>query len=79
MAKGAIYGFTTLLKDPKTALPDSGQFPASSYDPRWMGKTVDVRGTVSRVEVDKGRFPPYATIHFKEAKNDKIHGLYPEL
>ncbi len=76
-AKGAIYWFTTLLQDPKTPLPDSGQFLVSSYDPRWNGKTVDVRGTVSRVEIDKGKFPPYATIHFKESKNDKFTAYTP--
>jgi hypothetical protein len=57
MSKGAIYWFTTLLKDPKTPLPESGQLLASSYDPRWIGKTVDERGTVSRVDIDKGKFP----------------------
>jgi len=77
MAKGAIYWFTTLLKDPKTALPESGQFLASSYDPRWIGKMVDVRGTVSRVDIDQGKFPPYATIHFKEAKNDNFTAYTP--
>jgi hypothetical protein len=38
---------------------------------------VIVRGTVSRVDVDKGRFPPYATIHFKESKNDKFTAYTP--
>jgi len=76
-SKGAIYWFTTLLKDPKTPLPESGQFLASSYDPRWVGKMVNVRGTVSRVDVDKGKFPPYATIHFKESKNDKFTAYTP--
>jgi hypothetical protein len=76
-AKGAIYWFTELLKDPKTAIPESGQFLASSYDPRWKGKAVSVRGTVSRVEIDKGKFPPYATIHFKESKDDKFTAYTP--
>jgi len=77
MSKGAIYWFTTLLKDPKTPLPESWQFLASSYDPRWIGKTIDVRGTVSRVDIDKGKFPPYATIHFKESRNDKFTAYTP--
>jgi hypothetical protein len=77
MSKGAIYWFTTLLKDPKAPLPESGQFLASSYDPRWIGKTVAVRGTVSRVDIDKGKFPPYATIHFKESSNDRITAYTP--
>lgn len=76
-SKGAIYWFTALLKDPKTPLPESGQFLASSYDPRWIGKMVIVRGTVSRVDVDKGKFPPYATIHFKESKTDKFTAYTP--
>jgi hypothetical protein len=76
-SKGAIYWFTTLLKDPETPLPESGQFLASSYDPRWIGKMVNVRGTVSRVDVDKSKFPPYATIHFKESKNDKFTAYTP--
>jgi len=76
-SKGAIYWFTTLLKDPKTPLPESGLFLASSYDPRWIGKMVIVRGTVSRVDVDKGKFPPYATIHFKESKDDKFTAYTP--
>jgi hypothetical protein len=58
-------------------LPDAGQFLVSSYDPRWLGKTVDVRGTVSRVDVDKQRHPPYATIHFKEARNDQFTAYTP--
>lgn len=75
-SKGAIFWFTALLKDPKTQLPDLSHFLASSYDPRWMGKMVEVRGTVSRVDVEKGS-PPYATIHFKEAKNDRFTAFTP--
>lgn len=76
-AKGGIYWFTALLKDPKTQLPELSQFLASSYDPRWMGKMVEVRGTVARVELDTNGFPRYATIHFKEAKNDRFMAFTP--
>jgi hypothetical protein len=41
-----------------------------------MGKIVEVRGTVSRVDVEKGS-PPYATIHFKESKNDRFTAFTP--
>jgi hypothetical protein len=75
-SKGAIFWFTALLKDPKTPLPGVSHFLASSYDPRWMGKILEVRGTVSRVDVEKG-FPPYATIHFKESKNDRFTAFTP--
>ncbi len=76
-SKGAIFWFTALLKDPKTQLPDLSHFLASSYDPRWMGKVVEVRGTVSRVEVDTSGSPRYATIHFKESKNDRFTAFTP--
>jgi hypothetical protein len=75
-SKGALFWFTELLKDPKTPLPDVSHFLASSYDSRWIGKTVEVRGTVSRVDVQSGH-PPYATIHFKESKNDRFTAFTP--
>jgi hypothetical protein len=75
-SKGALFWFTALLKDPKTPLPDVSHFLASSYDPHWMGRTVEVRGTVFRVDVAPGH-PPYATIHFKESKNDKFTAFTP--
>ena len=71
-AKGTIIWFQALLKEPKTELPEAGLFKASSYDPHWMDKEVEVRGTVSRVDLDKGKFPPYATIHFKESNGDRL-------
>jgi hypothetical protein len=76
-SKGAIYWFTALLKDPKTPLPDMAHFLASSYDPRWIGKVVEVRGTVSRVDLDTNGSPRYATIHFKDAKNDRFTAFTP--
>jgi len=75
-SKGALFWYTALLKDPKTPLPDVSHFLASSYDPHWMGRIVEVRGTVSRVDVAQGH-PPYATIHFKESKNDKFTAFTP--
>jgi hypothetical protein len=76
-SKGALFWFTALLKDPKTQVPDVSHFLASSYDPRWMGKMVEVRGTVSRVELDTNGSPLYATIHFKESKNDRFTAFTP--
>jgi len=71
--------FQKLLKDPKAATPDTqvAHFRASSYDPHWLGKIVEVRGTVARVDLAKGQFPPYATIHFKESSGDKITAYTP--
>jgi hypothetical protein len=71
--------FQALLKDPKAAIPDAqvAHFRASSYDPHWLGKIVAVRGTVLRVDVAKGQFPPYATIHFKESSGDNITAYTP--
>src|SRR5579864_2809621 len=76
-SKGALFWFTALLKDPKTQVPDVSHFLASSYDPRWIGKMVEVRGTVSRVELDTDGSPRYATIHFKESKNDRFTAFTP--
>jgi hypothetical protein len=63
--RGVLFWFTTVLKDPKAVIPDAqvAHFRASSYDSRWLGKTVEVRGTVSHVDLRKGfrrmrdRFP----------------------
>jgi len=76
-SKGAIAWFTALPKDPKTPIPDVSRFLASSYDPRWMGKVVEVRGTVARVDLDTNGSPRYATIHFKESKNDRFTAFTP--
>jgi hypothetical protein len=76
-SKGIIMWFQALLKDPKTPLPEAGIFRASSYDPHWMGQVVQVRGTVSHVDLDKGKFPPYATIHFKESNGDRLTVFTP--
>jgi hypothetical protein len=50
------------LKDPKAAIPDGqvAHFRASSYDPRWVGKSAIVRGTVAGVDVDTRGTPQYA-------------------
>jgi hypothetical protein len=71
--------FQKLLKDPKAAIPGTqvAHFRAGSYDPHWMGKIVEVRGIVSKVDLEKGKFPPYATIHFKESNGDKITAYTP--
>ncbi|MFN8009721.1 MAG: hypothetical protein U0V70_22340, partial [Terriglobia bacterium] len=72
------YWLDTLLKNPKAELPGAvPHFRASSYDPRWLGKTVEVRGTVSRVDMDQSGSPKYATIRFKEAATGNITGFSP--
>jgi hypothetical protein len=71
--------FQALLKDSKAVIPDGqvAHFRANSYDPRWMGKVVQVRGTVSGVVLDTSGLPRYATIHFKESKNDRFTVFTP--
>jgi hypothetical protein len=78
-ANGLVFWFATLVKDPKATIPDGhlAHFRVSSYDPRWLGKILEVRGTVSRVDLAKGQFPPYATIHFKESSGDAITAYTP--
>ena len=79
---GSLSWFQTLLKDPKAALPGAlPHFRASSYDPRWLGKIVEVRGTVSRVDVEQTDSSPRATIYFKESRVDGIMGyaLYVDM
>jgi hypothetical protein len=73
------WWFQKLLKDPKAAIPDTTvpKFHAGSYDAHWLGKMVEVRGTVTRVDLMKGQFPPWATIHFKEAKGDDLTVFTP--
>ena len=71
--------FQALLKDPKAAIPDGqvAHFRATSYDPRWVGKPVIVRGTVAGVDVDTHGSPQYATIHFKDSRPDGFVGFSP--
>lgn len=78
-ARGLVFWFSTLIKDPKATIPDAhlAHFRASSYDSHWIGKIIEVRGTVSRVDIATGKFPPYATIHFKESRADAILAYTP--
>jgi len=71
--------FQALLKDPKAAIPNGqvAHFLATSYEPRWLGKPVIVRGTVAGVDVDKGGFPQYATIRFQGSRPDGFVGFSP--
>jgi len=71
--------FQALLKDSKAAIPDGqvAHFRASSYDPRWVGKPVIVRGTVAGVDVDTHGLPQYATIRFKDSRPDGFVGFSP--
>ncbi len=76
-ARSTLSWFTSLLTDPKLVIPEVGRFLAGSYDPRWIGNMVEVRGTVSRVDVAKGKHPEWATIHFKESRDDRLTGFTP--
>ena len=71
--------FQALLKDPNAVIPDGqvAHFRASSYDPRWVGKPVIVRGTVAGVDVDTHGFPQYATIRFKDSRPNGFVGFSP--
>ena len=75
--------FQALLKDPHAVIPDGqvAHFRASSYDPRWVGKPVVVRGTVAGVDIDTNGLPHYATIRFKDSRPDGFVGFspYPEM
>ena len=74
-----VYWFDALIKNPKAVIPDGAvaQFKASSYDAHWVGQSIKVRGTVARVDLAKGQFPPYATIHFKESPDTGILAFTP--
>jgi hypothetical protein len=71
--------FQALLKDSKAAIPDGqvAHFRAGSYDPRWVGKPVIVRGVVAGVDVDTQGLPHYATIRFKDSRPDGFVGFTP--
>jgi len=71
--------FQALLKDPKAVIPDGqvAHFRATSYDPRWLGKSVIVRGTVAGVDVDTQGLPHYATLRFKDTRPDGFVGFSP--
>jgi hypothetical protein len=73
------FWFQALLKDSKASIPDGqvAHFRATSYDPRWVGKPVIVRGTVAGVDVDTHGTPQYATIHFRDARADGFVAFSP--
>ena len=73
------FWFQALLKDSNAAIPDGqvAHFRASSYDPRWLGKPVVVRGTVAGVDVDTSGMPQYATIRFKDSRPDGFVAFSP--
>jgi hypothetical protein len=75
--QGSRYWFQTLLKEPKAPLPELPRFKVSSYDARWLGKLVEVHGAVSRVDLNAGRSPAYATIHFRESGNGRLTAFTP--
>ena len=77
--KNLVVWFDTLIKNPKAEIPDGqvARFRTGSYDPRWLGKMVEVRGTVSSVDIAKGKFPPWGTVHFKDSAGDKFTVFTP--
>jgi hypothetical protein len=77
--KNLVVWFDTLVKNPKAEIPDGqvARFRTGSYDPRWKGQMVEVRGTVSSVDIAKGKFPPWGTVHFKDSTGDKFTVFTP--
>jgi hypothetical protein len=77
--KNLVVWFDALVKNPRLEIPDGqvARFRTGSYDPRWMGRMVEVRGTVSRVDIAKGQFPPWGTVHFKDSAGDKFTVFTP--
>ena len=71
--------FQALLKDSKAVIPDGqvAHFRAGSYDPRWVGKPVIVRGVAAGVDVDTHGLPHYATIRFKDSRPDGFVAFSP--
>jgi hypothetical protein len=71
--------FQALLKDSNAVIPDGqvAHFRPGSYDPRWVGKPVIVRGTVAGINVDTRGFPQYATIRFKDSSANGFVAFSP--
>ncbi len=55
----------------------SPAFMVSAYDPKWIGRTLVLKGTVSRVEVERDGDPKWVHIYFKESPDATITGCSP--
>ncbi len=55
----------------------SPMFPVSAYEPQWIGKTLVLRGTVARVEVEKEGYPMWVHIYFKESPDSTVTACSP--
>lgn len=55
----------------------SPMFPVSAYEPQWLGKTLVLRGTVARVEVEKDGYPMWVHIFFKESPDSTVTACSP--
>jgi hypothetical protein len=52
-------------------------FMVSAYDPKWIGQTLVLKGTVSRVEVERDGDPKWVHIYFKESPDATVTGCSP--
>ncbi|MEO8452813.1 MAG: hypothetical protein ABI647_23685 [Gemmatimonadota bacterium] len=55
----------------------SPMYMVSAYDPKWIGQTLVLKGTVSRVEVESDGDPKWVHIYFKESPDATITGCSP--
>jgi hypothetical protein len=55
----------------------SPKFMVSAYDPKWLGQTLVLKGTVSRVEVERDGDPKWVHIYFKESPDAIITARSP--
>lgn len=55
----------------------SPMFPVSAYEPQWIGKTLVLKGTVSRVEVESDGEPHWVHIYFKESPDATVTACSP--
>lgn len=54
----------------------SPKFMVSAYDPKWLGQTLVLKGTVSRVEVERDGDPKWVHIYFKESPDAIITAVH---
>ena len=52
-------------------------FLVSDYEPKWIGQTLVLKGTVSRVEVERDGDPKWVHIYFKESPDATVTGCTP--
>jgi hypothetical protein len=55
----------------------SPMFTVSAYEPKWIGQTLVLKGTVSRVEVERDGEPKWVHIYFKESPDATVTGCSP--